>query len=197
MFHNIFSRKRRSLTLKRSRSVKNLLLKGKIVLGYSSRRDTIILLIYIDGFKERTIRFWWTRSMCVVRSLEEICLYNLLKNCNLNDFKVGEVDQSLYRFVDEFISNVNQSAYLFCECPTWQYGSKLYNYCDWCLFYRDMVTYCAELNNISWSTRIIKIIRVLDLFYRIANYWNSVNRTVVDGYFQAMKILDHYVCRKL
>ena len=130
----------------------------------------------------------------MVRSLEEICLYNLLKNCNLNDFKVGEVDQSLYCFVDEFISNVNQSAYLFCECTTWQYGSELYNYCDWSLFYRDMVTYCAELNNISWSTRIIKIIRVLDLFYRIANYWNSVNRTVVDGYFQAMKIRDHYVC---
>ena len=164
MFHNIFSRERRSLTLKRYRSVKNLLLKGKIVFGYSSRHDTIILLIYIDGFKERTIRFWWNRSMFVVRSLEEICLHNLLKNCNLNDFKVGEVDQSLYCFVDEFISNVTQSAYLFCECPTWQCGSKLYNYGDWCLFYRDMVTYCAELNNISWSTKIIKIIRVLDLF---------------------------------
>ena len=56
MFHEIFSRKRRSLTLKRSGSVKNLSLKGKIVFGYCGGYDTIIVLIYIDGFKERTIR---------------------------------------------------------------------------------------------------------------------------------------------
>ena len=135
--------------------------------------------------------------MFVVKSLEEIYLYNLLKNCDLNDFKADEVDQSLYCFVDEFISNLNQNAYLFCKCPTWQYGSKLYNYCDWYLFYRDMVMYCAELNNISWSTKIIKIIRALDLFYRIVNYWNSLNMTVVDNYFETIKTRDHYVCRKL
>ena len=56
-----------------------------------------------------------------------------------------------------------------------------------------MVTYCAELNNISWSTKIIKIIRVLDLFHRTINYWNSVNRTVVDDYFETMKTRD-YMC---
>ena len=60
-----------------------------------------------------------------------------------------------------------------------------------------MVTYCAELNDISWSTKIIKIITVSDLFYRIVNYWNSVNRTVVNDYACMMIMYDHYVCRKL
>ena len=51
--------------------------------------------------------------MFVVKNVEEICLYNMLKNCNLDDFKADEVDQSLYCFVDEFISNENQHAYYF------------------------------------------------------------------------------------
>ena len=49
MFYKIFSRKRRFLTLKRSRSVKNLSLKGKITFGYCGGHDlfTYLRLIYL------------------------------------------------------------------------------------------------------------------------------------------------------
>ena len=56
MFHKIFSRKRRLFRLKRSNSVKNVSLKGKIVVGYCGGDDTIILTFLINGFKEKTSR---------------------------------------------------------------------------------------------------------------------------------------------
>ena len=37
-------------------SVENVLLNGKIVIGHCTGHNTIILLISIDGFKERTVR---------------------------------------------------------------------------------------------------------------------------------------------
>ena len=64
MFHKIFSRKRSSLTLKSSRSVKTVSLYGKIVFGYCGGHDTIIIFVYIDGYKERTIRLCGTEA-CV------------------------------------------------------------------------------------------------------------------------------------
>ena len=56
MFHNVFSKKRREINLKRSNSMKNVLLKGKIVFGYCGGHDIIIIVFLIDGFKEGTIR---------------------------------------------------------------------------------------------------------------------------------------------
>ena len=49
MFSKIFSRKSGSLTLKRSRSVKTLSLKGKITFGYCGGHDTILVLIYMPN----------------------------------------------------------------------------------------------------------------------------------------------------
>ena len=60
--------------------MKNVLLKGKIVFGYCGSHDTIIVFAYIDEYNERIIR---NRGMSVVKNLEEVCLHNLLKNCNL------------------------------------------------------------------------------------------------------------------
>ena len=56
MFHKIFSRKRRPFVLKRSNSVKNVSLNGKIVIGHCGGHDNIILFILIDGFKEKSMR---------------------------------------------------------------------------------------------------------------------------------------------
>ena len=56
MFHKIFSQKKKSFFLKRSDSVKNVSLNGKIIINRCTGHDTMILIILIDGFKEKTIR---------------------------------------------------------------------------------------------------------------------------------------------
>ena len=56
MCHKVFSKKRRSVSLKRSNSMKNVSLRGKIFVGYCGGHDTVIIIFLIDGFKERTIR---------------------------------------------------------------------------------------------------------------------------------------------
>ena len=65
MFHKIFSKKKQSLiSLNRFLSA-NLLVNGKIVVGYFKGHETIILFFFIDGFKEKTVRLsrkkvgWW------------------------------------------------------------------------------------------------------------------------------------------
>ena len=72
--------------------------------------------------------------MSVVKSLEDICLHFLLKNCDLKDFEEEKANQSLYCYVDEFLSNAPGIVYLLCQCSMWQYDSELNNFCNWCLF---------------------------------------------------------------
>lgn len=50
--------------LKRSDCVKNISLNGKIKIGHCNEHDTVILIILIDGFKEKIIwlynkEVWW------------------------------------------------------------------------------------------------------------------------------------------
>ena len=54
MFSKIFSRKR--IKLNRSFSVKNVTLKGKIVVGYCGEDGTIILFFSVEGYQEQLIR---------------------------------------------------------------------------------------------------------------------------------------------
>ena len=56
-----------------------------------------------------------------------------------------------------------------------------------------MLKYYAEFNNLSWRTKISKIVRTLDLFFRVINYSNSVNKKVVDKFFEWRNTRD-YVC---
>ena len=58
MFHKIFSTKRRKFFLKRLDLTKDVSLNGKIVVGHYRGHNTIILLISIEGFKERTKRLY-------------------------------------------------------------------------------------------------------------------------------------------
>ena len=44
--------------LKKMGSVKNLALSGKIVVGYCWVRETIMFFFFIDGFKEKIIKFF-------------------------------------------------------------------------------------------------------------------------------------------
>ena len=60
MFNKIFRPKRRSVIyLKRSASVGNVSLNGKIVIEHCRGHNTIILLFSIDGFKEKTVRLYF------------------------------------------------------------------------------------------------------------------------------------------
>ena len=53
---NILSKKKTCNPSDMITSVENVLLNGKIVIGHCAGHNTIILLISIDGFKERTVR---------------------------------------------------------------------------------------------------------------------------------------------
>ena len=44
-------------------------------------------------------------------------------------------------------------------------------------------------------SKVSKIFHNFALFYRILNYWNSVNKRVVDNYFDFLNVEKHYVCR--
>ena len=58
MFHKIFSQKKKSFFLKRFDSVKNVSLNGKIIINHCTGHNTMILIILINGFKEKTIRIF-------------------------------------------------------------------------------------------------------------------------------------------
>ena len=53
-----FPEKKGYFFLRRSDSVKNILLNGEIIIGHCNGYDTIILIILIDGFKEKSIRLY-------------------------------------------------------------------------------------------------------------------------------------------
>ena len=54
MFSKIFSSK--AIKLKRSASVKNVSLNGKVVVGYCRGHETIILLFTFEGYQEKIAR---------------------------------------------------------------------------------------------------------------------------------------------
>ena len=127
----------------------------------------------------------------MAKCLEEVCLHNLLKNCNLDDFRYENPHQSLHCFIDEFLLNLCQNAYLLCKCPKWDYTTELNNFCDFC--------WNLLLNStiLVGEKKILKIGRTLDLFFRLINYWNSVNKKVVDEIFEFMNTRDYYAFRKI
>ena len=45
------------------------------------------------------------------------------------------------------------------------------------------------------SSKIPIIYHNIVLFFRIINYWNSVNKRVVDEYFDVLDLNKHYVCK--
>ena len=110
--------------------------------------------------------------MPVVKSLENICLDALLKGCSKDEFfeEKDRKKMSMFNFINSFITETCRNVCHFCECPIWQYGSKMDNFCDWRFFYKDMVTFSQELDELRWDRKIFKILDVFDLFFRIINY---------------------------
>ena len=59
-------------------------------------------------------------------------------------------------------------------------------FCDWCLFYKDMVTFSADFNKIHLCSTIFKLVDAYDLSFRIINYYCFVNEKVVDDCFSPL-----------
>ena len=79
-----------------------------------------------------------------------------------------------------------------CKCPNWEYACELDNFYDCCLFYKDLVTFCGELiNKLILPSKVVRIIRTFNLFFRILNYWNGVNKKAVDDFFELMPTYNH------
>ena len=65
-------------------------------------------------------------------------------------------------------------------------------------FDKDMMEYSYFFNEIDRKTKIRKIYFAFKLFFRIIDdYWNHVNKNVVDEYFNLFEPNNHDVCRKV
>ena len=114
----------------------------------------------------------------LVKKLENICRDLLLKSCNLDNFCKKWIDYrpSMYCQIDEFLTETRQMAPYFCNCPKWKYKTSVKKFCDWCLFYKDMVKFSADFNKIRLHVKIFKLVNVFNLFINIINYWCSLNK---------------------
>ena len=65
-------------------------------------------------------------------------------------------------------------------------------------FDKDMLEYTYFFNEIDRKTKIRKIYFAFKLFFRIIDdYWNHVNKNVVDEYFNLFEPNNRDVCRKV
>ena len=101
-----------------------------------------------------------------VKRLENICLDLLLKSCGLDYFikKPIKIKISLYCLLDEFLTEICEKVFYFCKCPNREHTSEMVNYCDWGLFYKDVITFSTVFNKIRNCSSIIKIANIFDLF---------------------------------
>ena len=99
----------------------------------------------------------------------------------------------MYCQLDEFLRETCQMVPYFCNCPKWKYEIGVNKFCDWCLFYKDMVTFSADFNKVRSHTKIFKLVNTFNLFINIIDYRCSVNKQVVDDFFSLLPTFDR-VC---
>ena len=101
-----------------------------------------------------------------VKSLENICLDFLLKSWDLDCFikKPIKIKISLYCLLDEFLTETCEKVFYFCKCPNWEHKSEIVNYCDWRLFYKDMMIFLTDFNAIRNCSSVFKIVDVFHFF---------------------------------
>lgn len=94
-----------------------------------------------------------------VKSSEDICREILLKKCDSEYFleKPADFNQSLYCFINEFLTKT------LWKCPNWEYLSEAVNFCYWCLFYKDIVTYSGNFNELRKHRKIYEIVSIFEL----------------------------------
>ena len=54
-----------------------------------------------------------------------------------------------------------------------------------------MLIYYDDFNTTRPSSKVTRIVWIFDLFFRIINYWNDVNRKMVDDFFEFVPVYDH------
>ena len=67
--------------------------------------------------------------------------------------------------------------------------------CKPCLFDKDIHKFSDDFLKLNKSSKISKIFHNFASFYRKLNYWNSVNKRVVDDYFELLNVEKHYLCK--
>ena len=133
--------------------------------------------------------------MSMVKSLEDLCMDFFLKGCNRSYFEDDEdrdfYKLSLYCQIDGIVMQFCCCAYFLCECSHRQYKNESFIMRDWCLFDKDTLTFCFEFNDLRLSNKVIKIFRTFDLFFRILDYWNEVNKKVFHIFFYFLTFFEH------
>ena len=109
--------------------------------------------------------------------------------------QLKKADLSPYCLIATFLQSCNRSSYLLCDCPGWECFSEEKTLCEPCLCAKDMYTFSDDFLKLNKSLRISKIFHNFVLFHRIQNYWNSVNKRVVDDYFELFDVEKHYLCK--
>lgn len=130
-----------------------------------------------------------------------------MKSCNINLYyeKSQDLESSLYCFIDEFLLMTERNFFLLCTYPNWVYtvkpckcpgGKRTTNFCESCAFYQDCCTYAGEFNELTLSSGVLKIATTFILFFRILNYWKTVNKKMLDDYFEFLPVFDHVWLQK-
>ena len=78
--------------------------------------------------------------------------------------------------MDEFLTETSEKVFYFFKCPNWKHKFKMVSYCDWCLFYKDMMIFSTDFNKIRNYSSIFKIVDAL-------NYWCILNKQVFDDFY--------------
>ena len=126
----------------------------------------------------------------MVEKLVEICQKILMKSCNINSLyeKSPSLGLFLCYFIDEFLRMVDRNVFLVRKCPNQEHASDFDNFCNWCLFYQDCCTFAGEFNELRRSSDVLKIARTFILFFGILNYWNTLNKKMLDDLFDFLPI---------
>ena len=129
----------------------------------------------MDLRKEQFVFVLTLNKNVSVKRLDDICKDFLFKRCNVKYFieRPADFKISIYCLTDEFLTKACYKMIYFCKCPNWEYKSEIVNFCNWCLFYKDMWTYSGEFIEL---TEKVKIVDAFYLFFRIINYWISINK---------------------
>ena len=129
-----------------------------------------------------------------VRKSEFICYCVLEREYSRYYKEIKVTDLSPYCLLGTFLQRCEYKNYLLCECKKWEHNSKKNPFCDFFLFDRDMSMFSYDFFELDKSSRVPKIFHVFILFYRIISYWNSVNKRLVNKYFEVLELNKHYVC---
>ena len=99
-----------------------------------------------------------------VKSSEDMYREILLKKCDPQYFleKPADFNQSLYCFINEFLTKTCENNFLLCKCPNWEYLSEAVNFCYWCLFYKDIVTYSGNFNELRKHRKMYEIVSIFE-----------------------------------